>query len=463
MFLSLMLTAILAATPANAPRGAIEATIRGTNAPLEAELLLRDDGDDWTAIARRSLPAATRRVRFNGLASGVYQLRVQGPQPTEQLGTTIVVGMDDTRRTTITVEPFVLTGRVTIGGTDLGSGAIGLRHRELEWRVTIPLGADGTFRAPLWQRGTFDYEVRSSVLPTSYTFWTELDGAPLKIDIPDGRITGVVRDAKNGQPVAGALVRLQTNAEDREEHVRTTTGPEGRFDFAGIKYGRHTVRIFPPGHLEPEPAVFTLGEQKRLQELDVRVDAGRSVDIVVIDRNDDPVANAEVFAVTDAKVRARATTDEDGRASVAVPAGETATLFVIPREDMFGVQRLSRDEEKGRLKIYLPHASSSLLIRATTTTGSVMPPFSLLMRYNGELVPAAVAEALTAIQGLQLMTGPESEAYLRNIPSGSYEFWPYRTDDEAESITAAASMMTAPIQVKVRTGENKIAVKFAAR
>ena len=92
-----------------------------------------------------------------------------------------------------------------------------------------------------------------------------------------------------------------------------------------------------------------------------------------------------------------------------------------------------------------------------------MPRFSLLMRYNGELVPAEVAEALAAIQGLDLMTGPQSEAHLRNIPSGSYEFWPYRTDSEAEWIVAAASTAPAPIQVNVRTGENAIAVKFAAR
>lgn len=462
MLLSLLL-AILAATAPAAPRGAIEATIRGTNAPLEVELLLRDAGEDWAEVGHKSLPSTTRRVRFEGLASGVYQLHVRGPQPTEQLGTKIVVGTNDTRRVSLTIEPYVLTGRVTLGGTELGTGAIQLWHRELKWRAAIPLRTDGTFRAPMWQRGTFDYAVRGPALPTDYAFWAELGGAPLNIDIPDGRITGVVRDAATGEPVPGAMVGLQTNVEDREEHVRLTTGPEGRFDFVGVKHGRHTVRVFPPRHLEPEPVVFTLGGDKRLQELDVRVEPGRSVAVIVIDHNDDPAANAQILAVAEGKVHARTTTDEDGRATVAMPAGEAATLFVVPREGLFGMQRVSREGEKGRLKIYLPRASSSLLIRATTTAGGAMPPFSLLMRYNGELVPTEVAEALTAVQGLQLMTGPDSEAHLENIPSGSYEFWPYRTDDEARSIIAAADAMLAPIQVNVRTGENKIAVKFAAR
>ncbi|HEX8617185.1 MAG TPA: hypothetical protein VF911_06345, partial [Thermoanaerobaculia bacterium] len=106
---------------------------------------------------------------------------------------------------------------------------------------------------------------------------------------------------------------------------------------------------------------------------------------------------------------------------------------------------------------------SSLLIRARTTDGAPMPPFSLLMRYNGALVPLEVAEELTVAQGLRLATGANSEALLQNIPGGSYEFWPYRTTEEAEAIVASSDGFAAPIQVNVRTGENKIAVNFAAK
>jgi hypothetical protein len=92
-----------------------------------------------------------------------------------------------------------------------------------------------------------------------------------------------------------------------------------------------------------------------------------------------------------------------------------------------------------------------------------MPPFSLLMRYDGALVPIEVAEELNTMQGLQLATGENSEALLRNIPSGSYEFWPYRTTEEAEAIVASGEAFAAPILVNVHEGENKIAVKFAAK
>jgi Carboxypeptidase regulatory-like domain len=462
----LLLILMMLAAGASAPAASIDATIRGTAQPLEVQLLLRDAGDNWTAIAQKSLPAKTRRVRFDGLEAGVYQILIRGPVPTEQLATKIGVGRGDRQRTTITIEPFVLAGRVTLGGTELGAGGLLLKHREFKSRSEVLLESDGTFRVPFWQRGTFSYGVRGPALPTAYSHLAELDGpspGPLHIDIPDSRITGIVRDANSGEPVAGATVALQTNAAGSEEHVRLTTGPDGRFDFIGIKHGSQTVRIHAARHLDPEPVVFDLTAAAPLRELDVRADSGRAVPIVVFDKKHDPIANAKVFVVADAKLVARGTTDAHGRATVPVPVRESATLFVVAEQGPFAMRRVPRNDEKPPLEVYLPAWSSSLLIRAQTTDGKTMPPFSLLMRYDGELMPTDVAEELSAVQGLQLATGTDGEAYLRNIPSGSYEFWPYRTTAEAESIVAAGSTFIAPIQVNVRMGENKIAVKFASR
>ena len=102
----LVLMLLMLAAVETAPAGSIDATIRGTAQPLEVQLLLRDDADNWKAVARKSVPAETRRVRFDGLEAGVYQILVRGPAPTEQLAAKIAVGRTDARRTTITIEPF---------------------------------------------------------------------------------------------------------------------------------------------------------------------------------------------------------------------------------------------------------------------------------------------------------------------------------------------------------------------
>jgi len=403
-------------------------------------------------------------LRFEGLPPGVYQIRVSGPLPSERFATKLVIGRTDTRQTTITVEPFTVSGQIMLGKTQLGTGAIVLRHREFHFRVGLEVAADGTFKGPMWQRGAFSYSVRGLALATEYANSLEVRGpSRLSIDIPDGRIKGIVRDAKSGLPVEGALVLLQTKTSTREDHVKLATGPEGRFDFNGMSYGHHTIRISSTSHLEPAPIVFTLDAQARLRELDVRLDSGHAVAIIVIDNDNDPVANAKVFAVSDSKLCSRSVTDEDGRSSIPVPEGEAATLFVVAPERPFGVLRVARGVEKGRLQVHLPPTSSSLMIRALTLDGKPMPPFNLLMRFNGELVPPVVADELQALQGLRLMTGTDSEACLRNIPSGSYEFWPYRSASEVELIVAAGATLLAPIQVNVRVGENKIAVKFAKR
>lgn len=448
---------------AGEPQGSIEAVIRGTNGPLAVELLRRNDSEEWDEVEHRNLTPRERRLRFEGLPPGVYQVRVRGPQATEQTATKLALGRGNARSTTITIQPFTLTGRVTLGGTAVGAGTVTLQHQEFQWRAGIAVAADGTFRAPMWQRGDFLCKVRTPALPAAFTLTTSIeDPAHVAINIPDGRIRGVVRDAKSGAPVPDALVVLQTNTSDTEELMRLTTSPDGVFDFTGIRYGRQKVRVLAPRHLEPDPITFVLDDGAPLRELDVRVGGGREIAVVVLDRANDPIAGAKVFAVSDSRICARTITDEDGRAEIAMPEDQPATLFAVSQEGPFAMLRVAREGNGGRRRIYLPTTSSSLELRALTTDGRSMPPISLLMRFNGELVPAEVADELAAVQGLRLATGENSEAQLRNIPSGSYEFWPYRTDEEVEAIVAAGALFP-PIQVDVRSGENRIVVKFAAR
>ena len=316
---------------------------------------------------------------------------------------------------------------------------------------------------PLWQRGTYLYSVREPSI-ASFTGAIALEGvSPIAfpIEIPDGRITGIVHEAKSGAPVSGVSVALQTDSAEGTQHVNTVTDSAGRFGFNGLRIGRQTVRIVSARHLEPSPIVVELDAAKASREIDIPLDGGRSIPITVLDADEHPVANATVFAVAGARRRSRATTDENGTTNLAIPTNEASSLFVIPDAGGFATMQLA-PTQSGRLTVHLPRAASSLRIRARTTDGKPMPNFSLLMRYNGDVMPLEISDELSVVQGLQFAT-KESETYLQNIPVGRYEFWPYRTKEEADSIIAASSDVAPPIQVDVRSGENTFVVKFAAR
>ena len=108
----------------------------------------------------------------------------------------------------------------------------------------------------------------------------------------------------------------------------------------------------------------------------------------------------------------------------------------------------------------MPAANASLEVATLTTDGGALPDVSLLMRYNGQLLPPEVAAELQRQQGVAFGTNENGIARLANIPAGVYEFWPYRSEAEASALLASASALSAPIVVNVVTGENKATVRF---
>jgi len=60
-----------------------------------------------------------------------------------------------------------------------------------------------------------------------------------------------------------------------------------------------------------------------------------------------------------------------------------------------------------------------------------------------------------------LRTDQAGDLTLRNLPSGTYQFWPYASDSEAESILASEA--PPPITVNVKPGENAVVVEFRAK
>jgi len=98
-----------------------------------------------------------------------------------------------------------------------------------------------------------------------------------------------------------------------------------------------------------------------------------------------------------------------------------------------------------------------------TEQGAPVSGVRLLVRYNGDVVPADVVRVLERLQGLAFRTDDGGVATLPALPLGTYEMWPYRSEREAENIIAAGSLFEAPITLTLKTGENHVAVKLRAR
>ncbi len=82
------------------------------------------------------------------------------------------------------------------------------------------------------------------------------------------------------------------------------------------------------------------------------------------------------------------------------------------------------------------------------------------MRYNGEVLPPDVLREIQSYRGLSFETDERGTAHVQHLPAGTYEFWPYRSEGEADSLLASVSGIAAPIVVNAGTGENKVTVRF---
>jgi hypothetical protein len=334
------------------------------------------------------------------------------------------------------------------------------------WHSAAITNAQGEVESRTWDHGEYNLYVTRAADRAPYRATITLHDlalATFAIDMPDRVLRGRVLDG--GQPVADAIVVAQPVASGDEPASprRTVTGGDGAFAFDGVSDGNFELRVTPRAHLRPDPLHFAIAADEKEHRVDVLLPRGRSRDVLVLDRTGAPLAGAAVVCAEGNRVRSVAQTDAAGRATTVLPREAESTLYVFPANGSLAVRHLDREPGDGAIRISVPPPAAALEINTLTTTGAPLPEVALLMRYNGEVVPPAVANELRKQQGSTLETDADGSTRLANIPTGTYEFWPYRTPEEAEALLASSIAAEAPITVNVVTGENKATVRFQAR
>ncbi|HEX8155597.1 MAG TPA: carboxypeptidase-like regulatory domain-containing protein [Thermoanaerobaculia bacterium] len=434
----------------------VEVSRNGFTGPLEVAVAPRVEGriPEWSA--RKTIASGKSTVAFPDLAEGLYIVLASGAQPLQRLSAKANVGSaGSTVRLTLPETKTALL--VTLAGAPLPRARVALTHDELRWQMEVETDEAGRFAGALWEPGVYSASITRDRTSAPHTVDVTLSPAPLTVDVPDRHIAGRVL-TDDGKPIAGAQVTLRSESRISVLTVRAISAPDGRFEFFGVREGSHILTARKPSFLNSDAARFEL-RGATTHTADLVLTRGEPRVVRVVGGGDAPIAGATLLTACDGSVKSMAVTNAEGRADVAVPAAASCAVFVLPKE---GSLAAGRFEGPQPLLVRVAEGSSSLRLNLKTDNGTPFPDVALLMRIDGTIVPPEIARLL-ASRGFRLMTDDKGSISLAHIPPGTYEFWPYRSAVEGQTIYEASADVKAPISVKVLTGENEATVRFKAR
>ena len=429
----------------------------GFTGPLELALAPRVDGAPPEWSASKTIAAAESAATFTGLPEGLYLVLARGPQPLQRLSANANVGSGG-GAVRLTLPKGTMSLRVMLAGRPVSRAEVLLIEEESLWETRLEAGDDGRFAGALWQPGAYTASVRRDRAAAPYVADVALSAEPLTIDVPDRLVTGRVV-GEDGRPIAGAKVLLRTQGDDRTQTAGTSSGPDGRFEFFGVREGAQTLRAKAPSWLDSDAANFELLGAPARHSLDLKLARGTQRTVRVVDEAGDPAGGAMLFAACEGHIKSTALTDEQGRAEVALPDARGCSIYALPKEGSLAVMEVAG---KGPLVVRVREAASSLKLALKSESGQAFSDIWLLMRLDGAIVPPAVAQQLFT-RGLRLMTNAEGSISLAQIPPGTYDFWPYRSEAEGQMLYDTGWMMAAPISLDVVSGENTATVRLKAR
>lgn len=428
----------------------------GFTGPIEMMLAPRVEGTPPQWSASKTLDAAESAATFTGLAEGLYLVLARGPQPLQRLSAKANVGGSG-GALRLTLPKGKTSLRVTLGGRPVARAAVLLTEEEWLWDTRLEAGDDGRFAGALWQPGAYTASVWRDRAASPYVADVALSAEPLTIDVPDRLVSGRVV-GEDGRPVAGAKVILRTQGEQLTLTAGASSGPDGRFEFFGVREGAQALRAKAPSYLDSDVATFELLGASARHSLDLRLARGTQRTVRVVDQYSDPVRGAMLFAACSGHIKSTALTDEHGQAEVALPDAGGCSIYALPEDGALAVAQVAG---KGPLVVRVREGTSSLKLALKSESGQAFSDMWLLMRIDGTVVPPAVSHQLFT-RGLRLMTNAEGSISLAHIPPGTYDFWPYRSEAEGQMLYDVGWAMAAPISLDVVSGENSATVRLRA-
>lgn len=277
-----------------------------------------EDVDLLSCALSETIPSPSSVVTFEGLTPGTYAVELEAvfrKVLTNRVARFLVdIAPGGGSTVTVRLGGHLARGRVSHRGRPV-SATVYLMERVGTGFVpfaTVETAADGRFTCFLPEPGEVETLVITSHLGISSQLVTfPLDGKEVSVELPSGKIEGVVVDPE-GREVAGADVRTiavvlpDDEIDGREEWPRrafasdwgTTTDEYGRFSLEALDAGRWAVMAtMARGELASLPTVVPLLRNEERGGVRLELHPGTRIAGRVVSESGQPLANVDVGGI----------------------------------------------------------------------------------------------------------------------------------------------------------------------
>lgn len=292
--------------------------------------------------------------------------------------------------------------------------------------ATAQTDAEGRFRLTGLEGDAVErLKVRASGYGTKIVRDLPLDGEPVEIRLlPSGSLSGLVLDARTGEPVQAFAVKLEPiRLGDRllgERRVETLSSAEGTLRLDDVTPGTYTVKIWSAEHLPMQLDEIEVRIAEETPLAPVHLEPGRQIRGVVLDAaTSEPVEGARVYTGRLAGLNFRdplntplVQTGPDGSFHLRGLQGDRVHLLVshdayVRHQESVAFEEGQRMAER---EVHLGRGGT-VAVTVLDREGEPAPYEGIFIAAKGTLERGAFREA---------RTGPDGSATLDRVAPGTY-------------------------------------------
>lgn len=384
-------------------------------------------------IQEGSFATGKTEAIIDGLPAANCLLLIRGEEPLQQKGVEISTREGETTELPINIAPMLLKLTVESGDRIQGGAIVRFIQPDQRWVGTVACDENGTASEEMWQSGDY-FVALTDHGRMSFTRVAHLQSDTGTIswtfNVPAHRVKGRVLDSMTREPLQGVQLTLEGTAprEGGLEGLNTSTAGDGSFEFRAVQEGQHSLRPYLKGYRFDQLQHFEIKADDKDYETEILLEPILDPHaVVVVDASGAPVIGADMFFVGDSGIEPLERSDNLGR--VTLPPHRAGTVFAVPPAGSFGFARIAADVSED-VMLQTPAANGSMEIISQSADGQPIPDVFFIMRVNGMMIPPEVFARFASRHGMSFRTDRTGHAVLQLLPSGFYELWPVRSNND---------------------------------